>query len=52
MTQLTIAKIALAAAGVIVWWYGNQSGQRTLAWIGIALLAVAVILRFVGKPAK
>jgi hypothetical protein len=46
---LTIAKLALAVAGVVIWLYGNRTGQATLNYIGIGLLAVAVILRFVSR---
>ena len=34
---LTIAKLALALAGVVVWLYGNQTGQAMLTYIGIGL---------------
>jgi len=49
MTQLTSAKLILAASGLIIWGYGINSGQAVLRWVGIALLAAAVILRFVGR---
>jgi hypothetical protein len=49
MTQLTTAKLVLAAAGLMVWGIGIQNGPELLKWIGIALLASAVILRFIGR---
>ena len=52
MSQLTIAKLALSIAGLVVWWYGNQAGNRVLTWVGIGLLAMAVVLRFLGRAGR
>ena len=49
MTRLTTAKLILAASGLVIWGYGINTGQAPLKWIGIALLASAVILRFAGR---
>jgi hypothetical protein len=49
MTQMTTVKLALAAAGIAVWWYGSQSGLRAATWIGVGLLALAVLLRFIPR---
>jgi hypothetical protein len=49
MTPLTTAKLILAAAGLMIWGIGMRSGPEILAWIGIALLTSAVLLRFVGR---
>jgi hypothetical protein len=49
MTPLTIAKLSVGLAGVIVWGFGVRTGDQRINWIGIALLAVALALRFV-KP--
>lgn len=51
MNQATTAKLALAASGLIVWGLGVRNGDATLTWLGIAMLVVAVILRFI-RPAK
>jgi hypothetical protein len=44
---VTIAKLALAVAGVLVFGYGVRADLPTVRWIGIALVLVAVLLRFV-----
>lgn len=49
MTQVTSAKLILAASGLIIWGYGINTGQEVLKWVGIALLTAAVVLRFVGR---
>ena len=49
MNQMTAAKLALAVAGLAVWWYGSQSGLRAATWIGVGLLALAVLLRFIPR---
>ena len=48
MTQLTTAKLVLAASGLVIWGYGIRTSQPVLEWVGIAMLVSAVILRFVG----
>ena len=52
MSQLTIAKLALAIAGIVVWWYGVQAANRMLTWVGVGLLATAVVLRFLGRRGR
>jgi hypothetical protein len=52
MTPLTIAKLAVAFAGVIVWGVGVRTGDQRINWVGIALLAVALALRFVKDRPK
>jgi hypothetical protein len=49
MTPLTVAKLAVGLAGVIVWGVGVRTGDQRINWVGITLLAVALALRFV-KP--
>jgi hypothetical protein len=44
--SLTHAKLALAAAGLVIWGYGVQTGDSRANWLGIGMLAVAVMLRF------
>ena len=46
MTQLTHAKLALAAAGLVIWGYGVQATAPIPTWLGIGMLAVAAALRF------
>lgn len=47
MTPLTRIKLLVAAAGVSVWGIGVRQGDDRLRWAGIALLAVAFLLRLV-----
>ncbi len=49
MTAVQIAKVVLAVAGLVVFLLGIQSGQDLLRWIGISLVVVAWLLRFI-KP--
>ena len=49
MTPITIAKLVLAVAGIVVFYYGWQSGQQEIRWIGIGLVFAAVLLRFIGR---
>jgi predicted membrane metal-binding protein len=50
MTPLTTAKLILALAGIAVFFYGWNAGIPPLRWIGIALVAAAVLLRFLPRP--
>jgi hypothetical protein len=43
---MTIAKAALAGAGIIVWFLGMRMENPALRWTGTGLLAVAILLRF------
>ena len=49
MTPITIAKLVLAVAGIAVFYYGWQTGQQPVRWIGIGLVFAAVLLRFLGR---
>lgn len=44
--SLTHRKLALAAAGLVIWGYGVQANEPFPTWLGIGLLAVAAALRF------
>ena len=46
MTPLTTAQLALAVIGLVVWGYGTRLEDPRVGWVGIALLAVASLLRF------
>lgn len=50
MTRLTLFKLVLAALGIFVWFYGFQADNPQVRWAGIALLVVAVLLRFMREP--
>ena len=46
MTAVTQKKLALAAAGLVIWGYGVRAGEPFPTWFGIGLLVVAAALRF------
>ena len=49
MTPVSGLKLMLAASGLIIWGYGIRSDQPIVQWVGIAMLAAAVVLRFTGR---
>ena len=49
ISALSHVKLGLLAAGLILWGYGVRADIEWLQWSGIALIAVAAALRFVGK---
>ena len=49
MTPLTAAKFILAACGLIVWGLGIRTNQPVLQYVGIGLIAAAVLVRFLRK---
>ena len=49
MTSVQIAKVVLAVAGLVVFLLGVRTGQDLLRWIGIGLVVVAWLMRFI-KP--
>lgn len=49
MTRLLIARITLTIIGVIAWGYGASVNRNDIRWVGIAILAVSLILRFLPK---
>ena len=50
MKRLLLLRTLLAATGVAVWGWGYRTDAPDARWIGIALLAVALLLRFL--PAR
>ena len=52
MTSRTIIKIALALFGMILFGVGIRFNADPYRWAGIALVAVAWLLRFWKAPAK
>jgi hypothetical protein len=49
MTRLTAAKLIIAACGLIVWGFGVRTSQSVYQYVGIALMVVAVLVRFFRK---
>jgi hypothetical protein len=50
MTSLDRAKLTFAAMGVAIWFYGTRVENSNLRLLGIAVLALAVLLRFFRRP--
>ena len=46
MNAVPWIKVIVAVVGITVWAFGYQRDDSTLRWIGIAFLAVAMLLRF------
>ncbi len=46
---LSQLKLGLAVVGIVLFGYGIRADDERLRWAGIAFLAVAAILRFVGR---
>jgi hypothetical protein len=47
--SLNTLKLSLAAAGIAVFLLGTRAGSQAMRWTGIALVAAAWLLRFVGR---
>ena len=52
MSNLSRAKLLFAIIGIGIWLYGVRMADRRLQWLGVGVVLVAFILRFVprGKP--
>ena len=49
MNRILLARIVLAAIGIVVWGYGQRADLPQTRLAGIGILAVALILRFTPK---
>ena len=49
MTRILIARLVLMAVGVLVWGYGQRADLPEIRIAGMAILAVALLLRFLPK---
>lgn len=49
MERVMVLKIACALAGVGIFAYGVRSEDTVVRWVGIALVIVAFLLRFLKK---
>ena len=52
MSQLLTIRLGIAVAGVIVWLLGLRLADTVLQYGGIALLVIAVLLRFARRRAS
>ena len=46
MTRLTQAKLAVGLVALAIWGWGVRVDDERIRWMGIALLVVAFLLRF------
>jgi hypothetical protein len=51
VTRLIQIRVALAILGLVAFGYGIRTDDVQVRWVGIGLLAVAPLLRFIG-PTK
>lgn len=49
MSTVSVAKLVLALAGIVVFLLGIRSGDALLRWTGTALVVIAWLLRFVDR---
>jgi hypothetical protein len=49
MNEQLIAKLVIAGAGLAVFLTGVRTDNDTLRWVGIGLVAVAFLLRFLKR---
>jgi uncharacterized protein YqgC (DUF456 family) len=47
MNTVTRVKLGVVLIALIIWAYGFRTDDRTLMWVGMALVVVAFLLRFV-----
>lgn len=48
MNGLTQVRLAVALVAVVVWGYGYSTNDQRITLAGIILLAVSLVLRFLG----
>lgn len=51
MNEKLIAKLVITVAGIAVFLTGVRADSSLLRWIGIGLVTVAFVLRFLGRRA-
>lgn len=49
MSEKVVARMVIATAGIAVFFTGVRTDLALVRWVGIALVAVALALRFVGR---
>jgi hypothetical protein len=47
--RLLLARLVLTAIGVLVWGFGNATSQAAYMYAGMAVLAIALLMRFLPK---
>ena len=49
--NLQTMRLVVAAVGVAIWGYGYSADNDRIRWVGIAVLAISLLLRFF-RPRK
>jgi hypothetical protein len=49
VTHVTVARLVLAFAGIGLFFWAKRVDQQSLRWVAIAVIAVALLLRFAEK---
>ena len=49
MSAISWVRIALGALGLVTWLVGQRRDVPVLLWVGIGLIVVALLLRFVDR---
>ncbi|MEO8560678.1 MAG: hypothetical protein ABI601_01295 [bacterium] len=49
MRRLLLGRMVLTAIGIGIWGYGNAINQAPIMYAGMAVLAIALLLRFVPR---
>jgi len=49
MKRTDVAKLVIALIAVAIWAYAVRTDQPKLEWLGIALLVVAFLIRFLAR---
>jgi hypothetical protein len=49
MTSVLWARILLALIGIAVWGYGHATDQSRLRFVGMGILVVVLLMRFIPK---
>lgn len=52
LTPLAMVKLAFAVAGLLIFGYGIRSDQPVVRWVGLAVVGIAFLLRFVGRSER
>ena len=47
-SSLLRLRLALSLTGFAIWGWGARTDNRTLMWVGIAILGASVLARFLG----
>ena len=50
MTRLIITRVLVTLVGVAIWGYGQRTDQANVRFAGMAVIAVALLMRF--APAR